>query len=1010
MKAKHLLFSGIFLSMGFAACTNEVEEFAPQAQDKDFPAVELGKDFSINVTNADFSADAATRAAFEKVGTKWIASWQENDIIGAAWFNKFVYDKATGKVSESKNVFKGLDEYGSNSAFVWQGGTVFQSEAISKLGAYVLYYPYNEAITDNMKEIPVVEIKGTQPFDVQNPTAQVTANMTAANVAVFGQSGNQAPTFTVEQIPNLYALSFYIQNEALLELDQPVKITHVMLEVDDKAAKFNTNGIIKPTSCEITPETYNGEAGAPAMPTIDFDGAAQKEDRIIVEVANGGKNSDYYIRNTGKENGTEKFYFSLLPTEELTKNVTFKIIGKVGQKTKVFTKTVDIAGDHLSEEKEGFAWKMSQKGKVINLAVELTHENTETGIYSVDQFVENWVAEDTKFTLAVPMDLTKLTAAQKKKVNFTLPEDKHVIFEGEKVTLPAVEGMYTFNNEVKIVGDAKLAAHRNCECYPEKAMQTPSRVFEANAEITGDLTTYGAQQFMSNSVLTVGGNVYIDNANGAKINHLTAAKDVTVSEGTSSLRIAGTANVNGTLTAYAPVTFKKDATITTSVIAKEAVSFEAAAITGDITADAAVTIAGDATTGAINANAAVTIVGDATTGDITANEAVTIQGDATTGAINAYKDVTLGVAKQIASIEVNEDSKVTATSAVVTNGLTINKGLVTIPTLNVKDATVELEGELNVATKFDATGIVNAKGLINAKGGEINTLNITPNIVVYLENAVINTLNNNKTASYSGTLEITNGTIKNATNNGTINGNFTVTGTFDQNAVVDGCAIVVAKDATFNVKANTVADITNNGTVNVAAEKTLTDVNAIVNNATMTVDGTLTETISIVLGPDSKVIANGTVKLIGGVQPGEVKIKNGSTFTFANKPAKVSYDWNGVAPNNTIKNHINYYNAINVANGYGAFNSNATIDVQGAITFSKATDLSNNLIIVSSNSTLSVPSKKSYTITLGSNNIVSEGVVLTLNKGVTLDGGDITFKKGATVSGEGTITSNVKFE
>lgn len=992
MKAKHLLFSGIFLSMGFAACTNEVDEFAPQAQDKDFPAVELGKDFSINVTNADFSADAATRAAFEKVGTKWFASWQENDTIGAAWFNKFVYDKATGKVSVSKSVFTGLGEYGSNSAFVWQGGTVFESEAISKLGAYVLYYPYNKAITDNMTEIPVVEIEGTQPFDVQNPTAQVTANMTAANVAVFGQSGNQAPTFTVEQIPNLYALSFYIQNEALLELDQPVKITHVMLEVDDKAAKFNTNGTIKPSSYDITPATYNGEVGAPAMPTIKFTGAAQKEDRIIVEVANEGKNSDYYIRNTGKENGTEKFYFSLLPTEELTKNVTFKIIGKVGKTTKVFTKTVNFAAtDHLSEEKEGFAWKMSQKGKVINLAVELTHQSTETGIYSVDQFVENWVAGDTKFTLAVPMDLTKLTAAQQKKVNFTLPEDKHVIFEGEKVTLPAVEGMYTFNNEVKIDGDAKLAAHRNCECDSEKTMQTPSRVFEANAEITGDLTTYGAQQFMSNSVLTVGGNVCIDNANGAKINHLTVKKDVTVSEGTSSLRIAGIANVNGTLTANAPVTFKKDATITTSVLAKKAVSFEAAATTGDITADAAVTIVGDATTGAITANAA-----------------VIIEGDATTGAITANKDVTLGVAKKIASIEVNEDSKVTATSAVVTNDLTINKGLVTIPTLNVKDATVELEGELNVATKFDATGIVNAKGLINAKGGEINTLNITPNIVVYLENAVINTLNNNKTASYSGTLEITNGAIKNATNNGTINGNFTVTGTFNQNAVVDGCAIVVAKDATFNVNANTEADITNNGTVNVTAEKTLTDVNAIVNYATMTVDGTLTETTSIVLDEDSKVIANGTVNLIGTAQLGEVKIKNSSTFNFANQPAKVSYDWNGVAPNKTIKNYINYYNAISVANGYGAFNLNATIDVQGAINFSKATDLSNNLIIVSSNSTLSA--SKSCTITLGSNNIVSEGVVLTLNKGVTLDGGDITFKKGATVSGEGTITSSVKFE
>ena len=51
------------------------------------------------------------------------------------------------------------------------------------------------------------------------------------------------------------------------------------------------------------------------------------------------------------------------------------------------------------------------------------------------------------------LDLTKLTAAQKKKVDFTLPADKHVVFNGEKVTLPAINGMYTFNNEVEINGE-----------------------------------------------------------------------------------------------------------------------------------------------------------------------------------------------------------------------------------------------------------------------------------------------------------------------------------------------------------------------------------------------------------------------------------------------------------------------------------------------------------------------------------------------------------------------------
>ena len=165
MKAKHLLFSSIFLSMGFAACTNEVEEFTSQTQTKDYPGVELGEDFVINVTQSDFAADAETRAELEKSGIDWVASWNKGDTIGAAWFNKFKYDEDGTTIINPVNVYKSLDEYGSNAAFVHQEGSKFQSEAISKLGAYVLYYPYNLDITDNMTEIPVKEIPAKLSFE-----------------------------------------------------------------------------------------------------------------------------------------------------------------------------------------------------------------------------------------------------------------------------------------------------------------------------------------------------------------------------------------------------------------------------------------------------------------------------------------------------------------------------------------------------------------------------------------------------------------------------------------------------------------------------------------------------------------------------------------------------------------------------------------------------------------------------------------------------------------------------
>lgn len=971
MKAKHLLFGSIFLSMGFAACTNEVEELAPQAQDKDFPGVELGKDFSISVTNADFSADAATRAAFEKVGTTWVASWQENDAIGAAWFNKFVYDNTGKVVSVSKNVYTSLGEYGSNAEFVWQGGTTFKSEATSKLGAYVLYYPYNEKITDNMTEIPVVGIPATQPFDVQNPTNQVTANMTAANVVVFGESGDQAPKFTVKQVPNLYALSFFITDEALLKLDQKVQITHVMLEAENHTAVFNTAGTIAPSSTDIEPDTYNGVNGADPMPVITFKGATEKADRIIIEVANKGNNSDYYIRNTGKDNGTAKFYFSLLPTEKLTSDVTFKIIGKVreGGKnvTKVFAKKVELTDAHKAKD-TGFAWKMSDKGQVINLAVELDNTMIESGIYSEEQFVENWVAGDTEFNLAVPMDLTKLTDAQKKKVNFTLPADKHVVFNGEKVTLPAINGMYTFNNEVEINGDATLKYCPGCE--NGYTHSTPATVFAKTATINGNVTSYGNHPVWFRANATINGNV-------------TDTEKSIVSFHGGNVTINGNYTNNNNSAIYSTIE------ITGAVKANGTLDFMGYANIGDLTAKKAVTFK-KAKTGAINADAEVTFADEVES----------------TGAIVANKNVTFTVAKKIASLEVNEGAEVVATSAVVEGALTINKGVVTIPTLEVADATIELEGELFAATKFDAKGTVNANGLIDAKGGKINTLNITPNITVNLEDAEITTLNNKKTASYSGTLNITNGTIKDATNNGTIVGNYTVTGTFAQNADVTGNNITVAEGATFVVNANTNADITNNGTVTINTGKVLKDVTAITNNGTINANGTLKEVTNVTLAAKSKVIVGvaGKVNLIGATQPGEVNVQNGSQLTYASQPAKVSYVWNGTAPDATVENVINYYNIKNAsALTSSKFNDNSTIDLAGTMSIKASLDFGakNIELIVSENSTIAqgdanYPAQvKNLTLTSTGNSKVKSGATLTVSDLINLTAGTLKLESGA---------------
>ena len=955
--------------MGFAACTNEVEEFVPQVQDKDYPGVDLGEDFAINVTNSDFSADAETRAEMVENNGKWIASWGNDangnaDRIGAAWFNKYVKD-ADGKVINPVDVKTQLQEYGSNAEFIWQSGNSFKSEAICKMGTYVLYYPFNEAITDNMTTIPTKEIKAEQDFDCADIDCQVNKNVFAANVVRFDKSSALTPEFTVKQIPNLYALSFYINDESLLKLDKKVQITHVVVEAFTEAGKpaFNTVGTIAPTYTNITASTYNRVEGAPAMPEIDFDGTAEKRvERVTIAVKNS--TDDYCITNTGKSNGTDKFYFSLLPTEQVSK-VSFKVISKVNKKTVVFGKTIEGL---TPTDTKTFDNKMAAQGEVVNVAVELDHEfDIEDGLYSVDQFVEAWKNEETVFNLAVDMDLSTLS---KKTVDFTNIGDKHLVFMGKKVTMPSIKGKYTFLNEVKINGNAELTYCPACE----NGWAHTATSFAQKAEIIGNVTSCGQYPVWFRGETEITGNVIG-----------TEKSSVTFGPGVKA-KITGNYTANYTTQIYANTE-----------------------ITGTVTANAELTFVNDAKIGNLVAEAPVTFK-KAQTLDITANDAVTFNGDATTGAIEANEDVTFNGAKNtISALTVNEDAEVTATDATITT-LTVNKGVVTIPTLTANDITVELEGELESANKLNVTGIATANGKIVAAGEKINTLAVNHGVTVDLNGGEIAVLNVNKTASYFGTLNLT-GDVKIAggENKGTINGAYTVNGTFTQSANADNNVITVAEGATFVVNANTNADITNNGTVTINKDKVLKDVTAIINNGTINANGTLKEVTNVTLAAKSKVIvgAAGKVNLIGAQQLGEVKVQNGSQLTYASdltQPAKVSYEWNGTAPDATVENVINYYNIKNAsALMPSKFNDNSTIDLAGTMSLKMSLDFNakNIELIVSENSTIAqgdagAPAQvKNLKLTSTGNSKVKSGATLTVSDLINLTAGTLKLESGA---------------
>lgn len=715
MKAKHLLFSGIFLSMGFAACTNEVEEF--NAQSVGAEATELGEDFVIGVTNADFNADQATRAALEKVDGQWIASWQENDALGAAWFNKSTWKNGEYKAGSAREMYLG-GEYSSNNEFVWIGENKFKSEANSMTGAYVLYWPYNEANTDGFSEIPVKPIASNK-FDCNAVEKYVNENIFAANVVNFKTSGTQTPEFTIKQIPVLYAVSFYIDDENLLKLGNNVSIEHVLIEAtkDGKPA-INTEGIVQPQGKNfvVTDDQYKGDK---PMTDIEFVGKEESRiSRMVVKVENS--NEDYEIRDLGKDNGTANFYFSMLPTEQFDK-VSFKIVGKVDGKFVVFGKSQVNAN---FEDYSANVQKMTQSGQVVNLGVKLEYTSTEEGIYSVEQFIEYWNNGETSFEFQAPLILTDLSTYKGgADVNFALAEDKAVTFKGMPVTLPSISGAYSFESDVTINGNATLTGGTvngtidvtGDLTIDATALGSKALSIKGNATVGGKLTTRGNVTFSRpvavtgdvtvetgklkvGSKSTINGNVkLLSDRNGTttfEASSATIKKNLTVNAGTEA-KMSGTwsaANVtlSGTLSqtkasdkaTIAKVTVKKgndiyaapELNITNGTIVKMAslaVNENApvtigAAVTeiGDITAAANVTFNGEvtkagkvnATTGKVTFGSNVGTINDITAAaDVAFNGNVTSAGNivATTGKVTFAGEVTEKVENITAASEIS---------------------------------------------------------------------------------------------------------------------------------------------------------------------------------------------------------------------------------------------------------------------------------------------------------------------------------------------------------------------
>lgn len=901
--------------MGFAACTNEVEEFVPQVPEQEVAGESLGEDFSINVTKSDFVSDAETRVSLnwnEDLG-KWIAGWGDTDKIGAAWFNKVVTQN--GIVTNQKPVYDKDFGYQSNAIFHWKEGNEFKADAVVMAGGYVLYYPYHTKEDGNLIDIPVTPIESEQEFNCDPALMgdQISKNITAANVVKFLQNKDNAEDFTIYQIPNLYALSFYIEDESMLKLASTFKISKVMVEATTgKNGAIYTDGIIYPSDTEIDKKVYNNPEGV--LPEIMFEGKGEKISRMVVNVINKDADDTYYIKNTGKDNGTGKFYFSMLPTTGKADKITFKIYGKTKVDGKTVTKifSKEITDDNVLKVLNG---KMSDKGEVVNLAVSLTNEDVVDGIYDTAQFIEAWKAGQREFNLATELNLTTITD---KKVNFLNPEVKdtegnvivdHVIFSGEKVTLPSIKGKYHFQNNVEIVGEATFVScndktDENHQTYASKNMLT---IKGGNLKVIGDETS---SAFNFNKVNVESGDIMVGEvvdgvAQGPKVsittvvkaNNITANTEITklgiteagivnananVTFGTVSkvgdVNIAEgvTVNASGKFTSEGNIVNKGTFTATNTVTAKEFTAEEtttfADANLSKLTAKAEVVFNGKATIkGDVDADAAITFEKDADiSGIVSADAKVIFKGTATTGAFTANKDVTFADVTIInGNLDVNGatvtgndiklfDGKSTYHTATISDEGSVEAQSVAASNIIVDDMYSKL-----TTSDIYVNGTLTANGKVtvtNTKATEIKELIVNDNVVVDLNGTAPYNVKNIVTKTkgdYKGTLNVgaTQISVETITNNGDINANeMKTSGTVDNLGTIKATTISV--EGTFNQQGTidatdiVVAKTENTeGTLNVktntTAKVTNNGVINVLDGVTFTAEGTNNGTITI---------------------------------------------------------------------------------------------------------------------------------------------------------------------
>lgn len=512
MRLKHVLFGGLFLTVGFAACTNddftEVQNPSVSAEN----ALSLGEGYTITATKA--VADPATKSIFEVANGALMPYWETTDVIGAAWYGLLGEDdiKTDGTVDADEYTApirpNATYDFASNIGFTYleQVGDKYHArfKATNNVmgGAYVLYFPFDKNITTAVDEITIERNFENVVYNCAegHEFDGINDRMFSYGEAAF-MGGVETGNFTLRQVPVIFRLNFGAENLQLVT-GQKLTIDRVILEA------YNTATVTDATRTTASVLATKGTVTAPDAPTAaeynsylaylagDEDGKPlpvakyESDDASTVGhytiVVEGGDNADYQIDGLNK--ATEgSIIFSALPFTEEAKLVIVKIVTDQGiVLSKQYTKDADLKVFNAATE----------EGALVKTTVMVDTQTQDNTIYTVGQFNTQWEAAlkagKGTLTIADPILLEDVTlTSETANANITIKSEDNATLSIAGINMQ--KGTLNITSDVKIGGDIVTTG--------DSELNITGKVSAKNITLSGDAAINEVTEMTS---LTIG--------------------------------------------------------------------------------------------------------------------------------------------------------------------------------------------------------------------------------------------------------------------------------------------------------------------------------------------------------------------------------------------------------------------------------------------------------------------------------------------------------------------------